>query len=69
MVKVALKRDRNIEREITKKSYELNKKAYILLDAAVQAPVKKSENPAAVEGLIAGKSKGGRPRKPVENEG
>lgn len=69
MVKVALKRDRSIERTITKVSYDLNKKAYILLEGNVQNPVKKSENHAAAEEAVIQGKKRGRPSKQVENEG
>lgn len=65
MVRVRLKRDKTIERTITKVSYELNKKDYILLDA-VQEPKKSVEKVADVsnqESQEVPKNKGGRPRK------
>lgn len=65
MVRVKLKRDKTIERTITKVSYELNKKDYILLDA-VQEPKKSVEKVADVsnqESQEVPKNKGGRPRK------
>lgn len=66
MVKVALKRDRNVERIITKVSYDLNKKAYILLEGQVQETAKKNEErvaDASLEQAEIPKNKGGRPRK------
>lgn len=66
MVRVRLKRDKTIERTITKVSYELNKKDYILSDATVQEPKKSVEKVADVsnqESQEVPKNKGGRPRK------
>lgn len=65
MVRVRLKRDKTIERTITKVSYQLNQKDYILLDD-VQEPKKSVEKVADVsnqESQEVPKNKGGRPRK------
>ena len=66
MVKVALKRDRSLERIITKKSYDLNSKAYILLDGQVQETKKNVEKVADADEPAVEKNKGGRPRKQPE---